>query len=75
MARRPQLTLESLQATKTPPPADKAPTRRHGQTLRLNTEAWKTLKRLAVEEEKTAHDLIIEAVNMLFIQRRQPPVA
>ena len=49
--------------------------RRRGQTLRLNTDAWRQLKILAVDEEKPAHDLLIEALNLLFASRGKPPLA
>ena len=44
-------------------------------SLRLNPAAWRQLKILAVDEEKPAHDLLIEALNLLFEQRGKPPVA
>ena len=52
-----------------------APDRRRGQTLRLSTEAWRQLKRLAVEEDKPAHDLLVQAVNALFVKHGLPPIA
>jgi hypothetical protein len=57
------------------PAAKEDESRRRGQTLRLNTEAWKQLKILAVEQEKTSHELLIDAVNALFRQYGKPPVA
>ena len=83
MARRAQITLQAEKATKpnTSKPEPKAePTgapddKRRGQTLRLSVEAWKQLKRLAVDEERTSHDLLLEAVNRLFQDRGLPPVA
>ena len=51
------------------------PDRRRGQTLRLSVEAWRQLKRLAVEEDKPAHDLLVEAVNALFVRHNLPPIA
>ncbi len=51
------------------------PDRRRGQTLRLSTEAWRQLKRLAVEEDKPAHDLLVQAVNALFVKHGLPPIA
>ena len=58
-------------------PADDAvaPDRRRGQTLRLSTEAWRQLKRLAVEQDKPAHDLLVQAVNALFVKHGLPPIA
>ncbi len=52
-----------------------APDRRRGQTLRLSTEAWRQLKRLAVEQDKPAHDLLVQAVNALFVKHGLPPIA
>src|SRR5947209_3343905 len=47
---------------------------RKGQTLRLNPEAWKQLKLLALERETSSHDLLIEALNALFRRHGKPPV-
>ncbi len=48
---------------------------RIGQTLRLDPGAWEQLKVLAAKERKNAHDLLVEAVNMLFTHRGFPPIA
>lgn len=48
---------------------------RIGQTLRLDPAAWEQLKVLAAKERKNAHDLLVEAVNMLFTHRGFPPLA
>lgn len=52
-----------------------APDKRRGQTLRLSVEAWRQLKRLAVDQDKPAHDLLVEAVNSLFSKHGLPPIA
>lgn len=78
MARRAQITLEAEKATKpntSKPEPTAHVTKPKGQTLRLSVEAWKQLKRLAVDEERTSHDLLLEAVNRLFQNRGLPPVA
>ena len=80
MARRPQMKLDTLKAAKPANPSKVLPgavgdDKRRGQTLRLTVDAWKQLKRLAVDEEKTAHELLLEAVNRLFQDRGLPPVA
>jgi hypothetical protein len=90
MARRPALTLDNLKAAKPGAPAaasrekqsanpkrmaKKHDGRRRGQTLRLNAGAWKQLKILAVEQERTSHDLLIEALNALFRHYGRPPIA
>jgi hypothetical protein len=46
-----------------------------GQTLRLNVEAWRQLKILAVERAMPAHALLVEAVNDLFRKCGKTPVA
>jgi hypothetical protein len=46
-----------------------------GQTLRLNMEAWRQLKILAVEHARPAHALLVEAVNDLFRKHGKMPVA
>lgn len=88
MAKRAQMTLDTIKAAKpaagaaaSPAPAETPadPKRvgdgRKGQTIRLSSPAWAQLKHLAVDEEKAAHDLLVEAVNMLFRARNLPPIA
>ncbi len=36
------------------------------RTLRLEPEAWRQIKMLAIEQGTTSHDLLIQAVNLLF---------
>ena len=57
------------------PPSEAAGQTRKGQTLRLTRDAWKQLKLLAIEHDRTAHDLLIEAVNDLFRKHGKPPIA
>jgi len=78
MARRAALTLDDLAATRSSPVAavsKEASRTRRGQTLRLEPEAWKQLKMLAIAEGKTSHDLLIEAVNLLFDHYNRPTIA
>jgi hypothetical protein len=83
MARPPKLSLATIKAVRTEAaPASIAPDAqpdrteaRRGQTLRLTVAAWKQLKRLAIDEEKTSHDLMIQALNDLFRSRGLPPIA
>ncbi len=63
-----------------PPPTAEPPEgatldKRRGQTLRLSVEAWRQLKRLAVDHDKPAHDLLVQAVNDLFRKNGLPPIA
>jgi hypothetical protein len=55
--------------------ADAEPVRLRGQTLRLTEPAWRQLKLLAIEEDRSVHSLLIEAVNDLFRKRGKPEVA
>ncbi|MBB3900497.1 ribbon-helix-helix domain-containing protein [Roseococcus suduntuyensis] len=48
---------------------------RIGQTLRLHPEAWEQLKILTAKERVNAHDLLVEAVNDLFVKHGYPPIA
>ena len=78
MARRAALTLDDLAATRSAPAATvtkEASRARRGQTLRLEPEAWKQLKMLAIAEGKTSHDLLLEAVNLLFDHYNRPTIA
>lgn len=49
--------------------------KRRGQTLRLNEDAWKQLKILAIENGSTSHELLIEALNDLFKKHGKKPIA
>lgn len=42
---------------------------RTGLTLRLHRKPWQQLKALAAEEAKSSHDLLLEAVTLLFAKR------
>jgi predicted transcriptional regulator len=48
---------------------DTAP--RKGLTLRLNHAAWRQLRQLALDDERPAHDLLIEALNDYFEKREK----
>lgn len=76
IAKKPAATVSAIPA---PAEGSSGPKRagdgRKGQTVRLSPAAWAQLKILAVNEEKAAHDLIIEAINMMFISRNLSPIA
>lgn len=78
--RRAPLKLDEMVAAKpgaaapVRKPVNKASDGRRGQTLRLDPDAWKQLKKLAVDEETTSHALLIEALNLLFKDRGLPPI-
>ena len=44
-------------------------------TLRINPEAWRQLKLLALDEGRPAHALLIDALNALFKAKGKPPLA
>lgn len=44
-------------------------------TLRLNLDAWRQLRHLAIEQDATGHELLVEAVNDFFRKHRKPPLA
>lgn len=48
---------------------------RRGQTLRLEREAWRQRKMLAIEQDTASHDLLIQAVNLLFDHYNRPAIA
>jgi hypothetical protein len=83
MAKRASLKLDELKAKKTegeaPSKFEAAPEtsgdqQRKGQTLRLPVAAWRQLKYLSIERGKPAHDLLVEAVNDLFVKCGKPPI-
>ena len=48
---------------------------RKGLIVRLNVQAWKQLKQIALDEGVPAHDLLLEGVNAVFERRGKPPIA
>jgi hypothetical protein len=84
MAKRAVLKLDELKAKKTggektakaeAEPQAASDQQRKGQTLRLPIAAWRQLKYLSIDRSKPAHDLLIEAVNDLFVKYGKPPIA
>jgi hypothetical protein len=73
-ANTPAPVAAAIAATATEKEAGKKD-ERIGQTLRLPSGAHKQLKRLAIDVEKPVHDLLIEAVNDLFVKYGKPPIA
>ena len=76
---RAALKLDDLTARRGAAPPPKSETNGddagRGQTLRLKPAAWSQLKILAIEQGKPSHDLLIEAVNLLFDQYGKPTIA
>lgn len=73
--KKPAAEPAALAPAAAPAPAKAEGEARKGLIVRLNVEAWKQLKRLALEEEVSAHDLLIEGVNAVFEKRGKPPIA
>ena len=44
-------------------------------SLRLNLDAHKQLKHLAVDLDKSIHDLLLDGVNEVFKKHRKKPIA
>jgi hypothetical protein len=63
---RPQHQPRTQMQTRTPDPSAE---KRKGLTLRLNRAAWRQLRQLAFDDERPAHELIIEALNDYFEKR------
>ena len=67
-------TVENSPPEETKPkPADKATTK--AMTLRLNLDAWRQLRLLALDDGCTAHALLIDAINGYFRERGKSPLA
>jgi hypothetical protein len=68
------------------PPEPEAPARsvgrpkvhtdgRRGVIVRINHAAWKQLRQLALNEERPANELMVDALNELFRKHGLPPLA
>ena len=68
-------TIKTKRAAPEPVQAAQDDAVRRGQTLRLKPAAWTQLKILAAEQGQTSHDLLIEAVNLLFDHYGKPTIA
>ena len=71
--------MASPKATKRPtvhepeplPDAEDEPTK--GMTMRLNLVAWKQLKQVALDQGRTSHALLVEALNDYFTKCKRKP--
>lgn len=61
----------------TPPPerANRQPDGRKGILVRARPEAWKALKIVALDGERTLQDVMTEAINDVLTKHGKPPVA
>ena len=66
----PNLEAEMQAGARTP-----SSKQRKGLTLRLSHAAWRQLRQLALDDERSAHDLLIEALNDYFEKRGKPRAA
>jgi hypothetical protein len=62
-------------ATAEAAPEKKKPDNRKGQTLRLSTAAWRQLKLIAMDENTSVHQLLVDAVDDAFRKRGKPLIA
>ena len=44
-------------------------------SLRLSPEAWRQLKHLAIDQESSAHSLLLDGVNEVFKKHGKKPIA
>jgi hypothetical protein len=56
-------------------PEKKKPDNRKGQTLRLSSAAWRQLKLIAMDENTSVHQILVDAVDEAFRKRGKPPIA
>lgn len=54
---------------------DRQPDGRKGILVRARPEAWKALKLIALDNEVTLQDLMVEAINDVLAKHGRPPVA
>ena len=54
---------------------DRQPDGRKGILVRARPEAWKALKLVALDQEVTLQDLMVEAINDVLTKHGKPPVA
>ena len=71
-------------AALTPPPAQKPEQKDVGQrsssarkqlSLYLPVAAWRQVRKVAYEEERSIHSCVLEGLDLLFAQRGLPPIA
>lgn len=51
------------------------PDGRKGILVRAHPEAWKELKRVAIDQERTLQDVMTEAINDVLKKYGKPPIA
>jgi hypothetical protein len=51
------------------------PDGRKGILVRARPEAWKALKQMALDDERTLQDVMTEAINDMLKKRGMPPLA
>jgi hypothetical protein len=73
--------LKTAVATPAKPPSPKKKPRRHqpdgrrGILVRARPEAWKALKQIALDGDRTLQDVMTEAINGILIKNEKPPLA
>lgn len=55
--------------------AKRQPDGRRGILVRARPEAWKALKTIALDGERTLQDVMTEAINDMLAKHNKPPVA
>ena len=82
MAKRGSLSDAMAKLRGAPPaaPAEAVPEtkkqdNRRGQTLRLSPAAWRQLKQIALDENTSVHQILVDAVDEVFRKRGKPRIA
>jgi hypothetical protein len=84
-ARRPAQKAARREATRAASPVPEArdaagrrtrqPDGRKGILVRAHPAAWKALKQIALDDERTLQDLMTEAINDMLRKHGRPPAA
>ena len=66
--------VAEIEASK-PARRNRQPDGRRGILVRARPEAWKALKQIALDTERTLQDVMTEAINDVLTKNNKPPVA
>lgn len=77
LAKKPGDAAETItsEPAAAPAPRERAPDGRKGILVRARPEAWKGLKLIALDDERTLQDVMTEAINDVLRKHGRPPVA
>lgn len=70
-----EASARAEEAATKPARAKRQPDGRRGILVRARPEAWKALKMIALDGERTLQDVMTEAINDVLTKHGKPPVA